>query len=193
MPPQPFTTYVGTSTSRLGRKADAGSGREARTGRDQAWSSTRRADADVAGRRCSRGRRDAQSQLGEPAAHGLAGENDGVPRAFADVLRQLEPGEALTLNRPADGAVAIQGSASGTRMSMGGVGGVALTGFVNLERLGLIQLGAPIPQRYPHLQINAADVLRRLTLTPFGAGFGQADGGRAVGQTIGPAGWLHAT
>lgn len=107
-------------------------------------------------------------------AHGLAGENDGVPRAYADVLRQLEPGEALILDRLADGTVAIQGSASGTRMSTGGAGGVALPRLVNLERLGLIQLGAPIPQRYPHLQIDAADVLRGLALTTFGVAFVQA-------------------
>ena len=107
-------------------------------------------------------------------ANGLAAGAAGVPRAYAEVLRQLEPAEALTLDRLADGAVAIQGSASGTRMSRGEAGGVAMAGLVNLERLGLIQLGAPIPPRYPHLQTNAADVLRGLTLTSFGIGFVQA-------------------
>lgn len=107
-------------------------------------------------------------------AHGLAGENDGIPRAYADVLRQLEPIEALTLDKLADGVVSIQGSASGTRMSTGEAGGVALAGLVNLERIGLIRLGAPIPQRYPHVQARAADVLRAVTLTAFGIGFVQA-------------------
>jgi hypothetical protein len=107
-------------------------------------------------------------------AHGLAGENDGIPRAYAEVLRQLEPGEVLTLDRLADGVVAIQGSAAGTRMSTGEAGGVAMAGLVNLERLGLIQLGAPTPQRYPHLKTNAADVMRGLMLTSFGSNFVQA-------------------
>ena len=107
-------------------------------------------------------------------AHGLAGENDGIPRAYADVLRQLEPAEVLTLDMLADGVVAIHGAASGTRMSRGEAGGVALAGLANLERLGLIQLGAPIPQRYPHLRTNAADVLRDITLTSFGTNFVQA-------------------
>lgn len=107
-------------------------------------------------------------------AHGLAGENDGVPRAYADVLRQLEPAEALTLDRLADGVVAIQGSTAGTRMSTGEAGGVALGGLVNLERLGLIRLGAPTPRRNPHLQIKAAEVLRGLTLSTFGVNFVQA-------------------
>jgi hypothetical protein len=37
-----------------------------------------------------------------------------------------------------------------------------MAGLVNLERLGLIQLGAPIPKRYPHVQTDAAGVLRGL-------------------------------
>jgi len=106
--------------------------------------------------------------------HGLAGENDGIPRAYSEVLRQLEPAEALTLDGLADGVVAIQGSAAGTRMSTGNAKGVALAGLVNLERLGLVQLGVPIPQRYPHMQTNAADVLRGVTLTSFGINFVQA-------------------
>jgi hypothetical protein len=115
-----------------------------------------------------------KTQWANLLANGLASGNDGVPRAYVEVLRQLEPDEVLTLDRMAAGTVALQGSISGTRMGMGNSKGVPLTGLTNLERLGLIQLGAPAPRRYPHLPVNETEMMRGLMLSSFGQGFVRA-------------------
>jgi hypothetical protein len=75
-------------------------------------------------------------------ANGLAGESDGAPRAYTEVLRQLEPAEVLMLDRMASGAIDVQGTESGARMWRGETKGTSGTVCVNLERLGLIRAWA---------------------------------------------------
>jgi len=104
-------------------------------------------------------------------ANGLAAGADGVPRAYAEVLRQLEPVEARILDAMAEDKGTFLGSNSGTRMGKGKMKDLPLAGLVNLERLGLIALGPaqPTPPGKPRLSVT--DALRVMRLTQFGISF----------------------
>jgi hypothetical protein len=103
-------------------------------------------------------------------ATGLAGGEDGVPRAYAEVLRQLEPLEVLALDRLAAGTGSVMGSESGTRMGIGGID-FPLAALVNLERAGLIALGGPAPRKNPAVPVKSSETLRVLALSSFGGKF----------------------
>ncbi|HXN37571.1 MAG TPA: hypothetical protein VN892_06025 [Solirubrobacteraceae bacterium] len=96
-------------------------------------------------------------------------------RAYPVVLRQLEPDEALMLDRIASGSIIVLGSIGGTRAFRSkGQDGIPIATLVNLERLNLIELGhmQPTPAGKPVLA--PSDALRVIRLTPFGASFVEA-------------------
>jgi hypothetical protein len=107
-------------------------------------------------------------------ANGLAGESDGAPRAYAEVLRQLEPAEVLMLDRMASGAIGVQGTESGTRMWQGEAKGIPGTVCVNLERLGLIALGHASGPPSAVQTVSGVESLRVMRLTSFGVSFVEA-------------------
>jgi hypothetical protein len=107
-------------------------------------------------------------------ANGLAGESDGAPRAYAEVLRQLEPAEVLMLDRMATDAIFVQGTASGTRMWRGQADGIPGTVCVNLERLGLIALGRALGPPTAVQTLSGVNELGVMRLTSFGVSFVEA-------------------
>lgn len=108
-------------------------------------------------------------------ANGLVGGDDGVPRAYAEVLRQLEPVEAQMLDAIAAGEAGVGGTDAGIRIGRGQREGLSLNGLVNLERLGLIALvsgaGPPTAVRSGS---GSAEMLKPMRLTTFGARFVEA-------------------
>jgi Abortive infection alpha len=104
-------------------------------------------------------------------ANGLAAGADGVPRAYAEVLRQLEPVEARILDAMAEDKGTFLGANSGTRMGKDEMKDLPLTGLVNLERLGLIVLGPVLPTPPGKRRLSETDALRVMRLTQFGISF----------------------
>lgn len=108
-------------------------------------------------------------------ANGLAAGAEGVPRAYAEVLRQLEPVEAVLLERIAKGNVLAQGTQDGgTRMLQGEMEGLPPTALVNLERMGLLRLTQPPLQGRVRGVQSLGEPLRGLGLTTFGIDFVKA-------------------
>jgi Abortive infection alpha len=103
-------------------------------------------------------------------ANGLASDG-GAPRAYMEILPQLEPGEAQILDAIAAGEFGVAGTDAGTRIGRGGSGGLSMNGLVNLERLGLVALmpsaGPPTAVR----KATGAEMLRPMRLTIFGVRF----------------------
>lgn len=96
-------------------------------------------------------------------------------RAYPVVLRQLEPNEALMLDRIASGAIEVLGSFGGTRLFPSkGQEGIQIGSLLNLEHLNLIELGQvkPTPPGKPPLP--QLDALRVMRPTPFGLSFVEA-------------------
>jgi hypothetical protein len=93
-------------------------------------------------------------------------------RAYPVVLRQLEPDEALMLDRIASGSIIVLGSIGGTRAFRSkGQDGIPIATLVNLERLNLIELGHMQPTPVGKPVLPPSDALRAIRLTPFGTSF----------------------
>lgn len=105
-------------------------------------------------------------------ANALTESRAQVRRAYPELLRQLEPPEALMLDRIANKSILVQGSSGGMRAYRSeGQEGVSTSDLPNLERLDLIALGPVLPATRPGARLSSTDALRAMHLTQFGDGF----------------------
>ncbi len=105
-------------------------------------------------------------------ANGLAGGKAGVPRAYAEVLRQLDPVEIVTLDRIANGEIQAGGSHGGTRViAQGNKTGTSSAALYNRERVGLVEISDTVWQKAGVPPPPGVDPLRTIGLTPFGGDF----------------------